>query len=95
LAPPPPRVLVKVVDAGVDIFLIVGKIEANMLQRGEGSTMRKLFRDGRFRMDVIPELEHALFDRYSAEHATTLLRDYIDVKFGSNRTLVEGDRSQL
>ena len=96
LKPPPPEVLVKVVDAGIDVFLIVGRVEADMLQRGEGWTMRKLFRAGGFRMDVSADLEHSLFDRYSSGHATTLLREYIDVRFGSNRPkLVEEDRSRL
>jgi alpha-beta hydrolase superfamily lysophospholipase len=96
LGPPPPAVLVKVVDAGVDIFVIVGKSEAHMLQRGERWMMRKLSRSERFRIDVVPELEHSLFDRSSSEYAAKLLGDYIDVKYASNAPrLVKGDPSRL
>jgi pimeloyl-ACP methyl ester carboxylesterase len=74
---PPARLLSRVVDAGVDLLVIAGNREARFLSRGEGRTMRRLGKNKKFHMEVIPELEHSLFERHGRELASVLLTDHV------------------
>jgi alpha-beta hydrolase superfamily lysophospholipase len=80
--PPPARKLSRVVDAGVDLFVIAGKEEARVLTRGEGRTMRLMRRTGRFHMEVIPVLEHTLFERHGRDLTIRLLTEYVLDSYG-------------
>jgi hypothetical protein len=77
LGTPPSRKLSKVIDSGVNVYVIVGDEEAMWLSRGEGPTMRRLSRSPRFRMETIPELDHSLFDRHGRELAAGLVTEYV------------------
>jgi alpha-beta hydrolase superfamily lysophospholipase len=77
LGTPPSRKLSKVVEGGVNVFVIDGDEEAMWLRRGEGPTMRRLARSPRFRIEVIGDLEHSLFERHGRELAAGLVADYV------------------
>jgi alpha-beta hydrolase superfamily lysophospholipase len=79
---PPARSLTKVLEAGVNVYVIAGDYEARLLSRGEARTMRRLNRSRRFRMEVIPDLEHSLFERHGRELATKLLTEHVIASFG-------------
>jgi pimeloyl-ACP methyl ester carboxylesterase len=78
----PARSLTKVLEAGVDVFVIAGDNEAQLLSRGEAPTMRRLRRSERFRMEVIPDLEHSLFERHGRELASRLLTEHVLACYG-------------
>jgi hypothetical protein len=78
----PARSLTKVLGSGVDVFVIAGDYEARLLSRGERRTLRRLQETGRFRMEIIPDLEHSLFERHGRELATRLLTDHVLVTYG-------------
>jgi pimeloyl-ACP methyl ester carboxylesterase len=78
----PARSLSKVLDGGVeDVFVIAGDYEARLLTRGEDRTLRRLRETGRFRMEIIPDLEHSLFERHGRELATRLLTEHVLVSY--------------
>jgi hypothetical protein len=79
---PPARRLAQVVHAGVNVLVIAGTDEARWLRGGEGATLRKLDATGRFRMEVIPGLEHTLFERRTREVAVGILTDHVTRNFG-------------
>jgi alpha-beta hydrolase superfamily lysophospholipase len=74
---PPARLVWKAVEADVDVFVIAGEEEAQHLSRGEVRTMRRLVKNPRFRMRVIPGLEHTLFERRGRELASGMLTDHV------------------
>jgi alpha-beta hydrolase superfamily lysophospholipase len=78
----PAQRLAQVVDAGVNVLVIAGTDEARWLRGGEGATLRKLDATGRFRMEVIPGLEHTLFERRTREVAVGILTDHVGRTFG-------------
>jgi alpha-beta hydrolase superfamily lysophospholipase len=80
----PARRLAQVVDAGVNVLVIAGTDEARWLRGGEGATLRKLEATGRFHMEVIPDLEHTLFERRTREVAVGVLTDHVIRSFGSS-----------
>ena len=82
---PPVKRLVEVVDAGATVLVIAGTKEARWLIGGAGRTVRKLARSGRFRMEVIPDLEHTLFERRTREIAAAMLSEHIIGHFGPLR----------
>jgi hypothetical protein len=65
----PARRLARVVDAGVDVLVIAGTDEGRWLRGGETRTLHRLEQTGRFRMEVIPGLEHTLFEHSTREVA--------------------------
>jgi alpha-beta hydrolase superfamily lysophospholipase len=85
---PPARLLHRVVEAGVNLLVIAGDKEARFLSRGEGRTMRRLRKSERFQMEVIPELEHSLFERHGRDLASVLLTDHV---FGYSARAVSHD----
>jgi pimeloyl-ACP methyl ester carboxylesterase len=80
----PAQRLAQVVDAGVNVLVIAGPDEARWLRGGEGPTLRKLGATGRFRMEVIPGLEHTLFERRTREVAVGILTDHVTRNFGAS-----------
>ena len=79
----PARRMARVVDAGVDVLVIAGTDEGRWLSGGETRTLHRLEQTGRFRMEVIPGLEHTLFEHSTREVAVGILSDHIAGKFGA------------
>jgi pimeloyl-ACP methyl ester carboxylesterase len=80
---PPARTLTKVIESGVNLFVLAGDREAHLLKRGEGRTMRRLRQNSLFRMDVIPDLEHSLFEWRGRLQATELLTEHLVGCYGA------------
>jgi alpha-beta hydrolase superfamily lysophospholipase len=74
---PPAQKLRNVVDAGVNLLVIAGTDEGRWLRGGEGRTFRQLEETGRFRMEVVPGLEHTLFERRTREVAAGILTEHV------------------
>jgi alpha-beta hydrolase superfamily lysophospholipase len=83
VATPPAQKLAKVVDAGVNVLVIAGTDEGRWLRGGEGRTFRQLEGTGRFRMEVIPGLEHTLFEGHTREVAAKTLTEHVMGNFVS------------
>ncbi len=79
----PARRLARVVDAGVDVLVIAGTDEGRWLRGGETRTLHRLEQTGRFRMEVIPGLEHTLFEHSTREVAVRVLSDHVVGRFGA------------
>jgi pimeloyl-ACP methyl ester carboxylesterase len=79
----PARRLARVVDAGVDVLIIAGTDEGRWLKGGESRTLHRLERTGRFRIDVIPGLEHSLFEQRTREVAVGVLTEHVVGRFGA------------
>jgi alpha-beta hydrolase superfamily lysophospholipase len=79
----PARRLAWVVDAGVDVFVIAGTDEGRWLRGGETRTLHRLEQTGRFRIEVIPGLEHTLFEYSTREVAVRVLSDHVVGRFGT------------
>jgi hypothetical protein len=82
---PPARRLAQVVDTGANVMVIAGTDEGRWLRGGEVRTLRQLERTGRFRMEVIPGLEHTLFERHTREIAAGMLSEHVIRNFGPSR----------
>jgi hypothetical protein len=80
---PPVRTLREVVDTGAIMLLIVGPNESRWLVGGEGSSVRKLERTARFRMEIIPDLEHTLLERHTRAKVAEILTEHVIRNFGS------------
>jgi pimeloyl-ACP methyl ester carboxylesterase len=78
----PARRMARVVDAGVDVLVIAGTDEGRWLTGGESRTLHRLEQTGRFRVDVIPGLEHTLFEHSTREIAVGILTDHVVGRFG-------------
>jgi alpha-beta hydrolase superfamily lysophospholipase len=78
----PAKRMARMVDAGVDVLVIAGTDEARWLTGGEGRTVQRLEQTGRFRVEVIPGLEHTLFEHSTREVAVRILTDHVVGKFG-------------
>jgi pimeloyl-ACP methyl ester carboxylesterase len=84
----PARLISRLVDSGVDVFVLAGTIEARALARGENVTMRRLGRNPRFTMKIMHDLEHTLFERQGREQAVNALTKDLLARYG----VVEIDR---
>ena len=83
---PPARRLAQVVDTGANVFVIAGTDEGRWLRGGEERTLRQLERTGRFHMEVIPGLEHTLFERHTREIAAGMLSEHVIRTFAPSRS---------
>jgi hypothetical protein len=83
---PPARRLAHVVATGANVFVIAGTDEGRWLRGGETRTLHKLEQTGRFRMEVIPGLEHTLFERRTREIAANMLSEHVSRNFAPSRT---------
>jgi alpha-beta hydrolase superfamily lysophospholipase len=81
---PPAQKLRNVVDAGVNLLVIAGTDEGRWLRGGESRTFRQLEGTGLFRMEVIPGLEHTLFERRTREVAAGILTEHVIGTFGNS-----------
>lgn len=79
----PAKRLARMVDAGVDVLVIAGTDEGRWLRGGETRTLHRLEQTGRFRMEVIPGLEHTLFEHSTREVAVRVLSDHVVGRFGA------------
>jgi hypothetical protein len=84
LESPPTNTLSRVIDTGVNVFMIAGKNEAIQLSRGERWAVRRLRRTGRFRLEVVPDLEHTLFEQHGRVLATELLTEHVLSRYGTS-----------
>jgi len=64
---PPARILEKLVDGGVDTYIVCGESEAAVLRRGQAAAFRRLARSGRFHLEVMSGIDHELFARASRD----------------------------
>jgi alpha-beta hydrolase superfamily lysophospholipase len=80
----PAERLAKVVDAGVNLLVVAGTDEGRWLRGGEGRTFRRLEVTGRFRMEVVPGLEHTLFERRTREVAAAILTEHVIGTFANS-----------
>jgi alpha-beta hydrolase superfamily lysophospholipase len=74
---PPVRTFAKVIAGGTEVLVVVGDEERRAVFRGEGRSIRRLQQGGRFQLDVIPGLEHSLFERHGREHVQGLLTEFV------------------
>jgi dienelactone hydrolase len=63
----PARALRRLVDLGVQTFIVSGERESWMIWRGESRTRRRLEHSGRFRHVIVPGVDHELFKRDARE----------------------------
>jgi hypothetical protein len=82
LEPPPAHTISKAVDGGANLYVIAGNEEAKLMMRGEARMVRRMRRTGRFRVDIVPDLEHSLFERYGREETSALLTRYVFDRYG-------------
>jgi pimeloyl-ACP methyl ester carboxylesterase len=80
---PPARTLSKVLENDSHMLVIVGQREGRLLRRGESGRIRRLARTGRFHLEVIPDLEHTLFERRGRERVIEMLTEYIVGNYGT------------
>jgi alpha-beta hydrolase superfamily lysophospholipase len=78
---PPVRTLTKATEAGAKVLVIAGTDEARELSRGEGRSMNRLERAGRFHMEVIAGLEHTLLEQRGRAQVVGLLTDFLRGEF--------------
>jgi alpha-beta hydrolase superfamily lysophospholipase len=86
LEPPPAHTISKAVDAGASVYVIAGNEEAKLLMRGEARVVRRMRRTGRFRVDIVPDLEHSLFERYGREQTSGLLTQHVLGRYGAHNS---------
>jgi hypothetical protein len=77
VANPPARILERLVDSGVDTYIVCGENEARVLRRGQAKAMRRLDRTGRFHLVVVPGIDHELFARSSRDRVSPLVTDRV------------------
>jgi pimeloyl-ACP methyl ester carboxylesterase len=85
VASPPVNTFRKVIDNGSNVLVIAGEPEARLLCRGERSRIRRLRSTGRFRLEVVPGLEHTLLERRGREFASRILTDYLLGQYARRR----------
>ena len=86
---PPARALERLVEHGVDTFVVCGEVEARRILRGEGAVLRRLRRTGRFRLEIVPGIDHELFQRAARNLVEPMLTGYLVEHFAS--TALPGD----
>jgi alpha-beta hydrolase superfamily lysophospholipase len=64
---PPGRIIEKLVDSGVETYVVCGDGEARVMRRGQAAAFRRLARSGRFHLEVMPGIDHELFARASRD----------------------------
>jgi len=74
---PPSRVLGRLVERGVDTFVVCGEPEARLVRRGEEAALRRLARTGSFRLEVVPGIDHELFGRAARERVMPIVERHL------------------
>jgi alpha-beta hydrolase superfamily lysophospholipase len=71
----------RLVDRGVDTFVVCGSSEGTMITRGERAMVRRLHEDQRFRMEVLPEIDHSLFTKAARDHVLPLMKEHVTRRY--------------
>ena len=74
---PPARILEKLVDRGVDTYIVCGESEARVMRRGQAAAFRRLARTGRFHLEVMSGIDHELFARASRDRVGPVVTERI------------------
>ena len=74
---PPARILEKLVDGGVDTYIVCGESEARVMRRGQAAAFRRLARSGRFHLEVMSGIDHELFARASRDRVGPVVTERI------------------
>jgi alpha-beta hydrolase superfamily lysophospholipase len=74
---PPARIIEKLVESGVDTFIVCGEKEASAMRRGQAAAFRRLARTGRFHLEVMPGIDHELFARASRDRVGPVITERI------------------
>jgi alpha-beta hydrolase superfamily lysophospholipase len=77
VASPPARIIERLVDSGVDTFIVCGDKEARVMRRGQAAAFRRLTRTGRFTLEVMPGIDHELFARVSRDRVGPVVTERI------------------
>ncbi len=78
----PVEALERLVGAGSDVLLIVGRDEALPIKRGSVQTLRKLARTNRFQLTVIDDLEHAMLGADDPRRVGEIVYRHVRDRFG-------------
>jgi dienelactone hydrolase len=76
-APRPALDLQRLVERDVDTFVISGSYEASLVTRGDRAAVRRLLRDGRFRMEVFASIDHTLFTKAARDQVLPVLTEHV------------------
>lgn len=79
--PSPAAALSYVVERGSDVLVVAGPEEADQLRRGSAETLGHLSHTGRFRFEVIDDLDHAMYGRHDPERVGELLYHHVRDRF--------------
>lgn len=74
---PPGRIIEKLVESGVDTYIVCGDGEARVMRRGQAAAFRRLARSGRFHLEVMPGIDHELFARASRDRVGPVVTERI------------------
>jgi alpha-beta hydrolase superfamily lysophospholipase len=77
VASPPARIIERLVDSGVDTYIVCGDKEASVMRRGQAAAFRRLTRSGRFHLEVMPGIDHELFARASRDRVGPVVTERI------------------
>ena len=77
VATPPARIIERLVDSGVDTYVVCGEKEAAAMRRGQAAAFRRLARTGRFRLEVVSGIDHELFARASRDRVGPMVTERI------------------
>lgn len=75
---PPAALLACLSRRGVRALVICEQPEADLLRRGQASAVRRLQKDGRLRLEVLPYKDHALLTSAARDQVAALLDDYME-----------------
>jgi len=78
---PPACVLGRLVEMGVDTFVVCGEREARLIRRGQAAALRRLTRTGAFRLEVVPGIDHELFAHAARECVTPIVEAHVLDRF--------------
>lgn len=78
---PPAKALGRLVDRGVDSLVVCGENEARVICRGETGALRRMQRTGSFRLEVIPGIDHELFQRSARDRVEQMLTTHLTQRF--------------
>lgn len=74
---PPARIIERLVEAGVETYIVCGESEARMMRRGQAAAFRRLTRTGRLHLEVVPGIDHELFARVSRDRVGPMVTERI------------------
>ncbi len=83
---PPAKALGRLVERGVETLVVCGENEARVIRRGESAFLRRMERTGSFRLEMVPGIDHELFQRAARDRVEQLLTDHLTKRFTLLRT---------